>query len=937
MPKVILRCFCIGLLSLFAVSGLAQHGSVKGKIVDGTTQQPLPYAHVYFNNTSIGTYTDAQGNFLLTHIPGVHDLIVSHVGYEPYKTRIKISSDEVPSYLIRLKVKLLADVQVNARRDYTWNRQLEKFQKAFFGKSKNTEHCTILNPWVLEFEEDNFGTLTARAIDAIHVENMSLGYTFLYQLSKFTVGPTQHLISGTVRFKEMQSSDTTVNLYWSKNRLSAYAGSYRHLYKSMIQNRVEEEGFQLFEDISNEIDVRRMSGFLSNINKNIIPFELQRVSKYDSNDHKYSIGFPKRLEIHYKGKSAPLTIYRTVPHPISWLEVKNGYLTISEQGIVLNPGEVTVLGVWNDQRMADILPYDYMPDGNALSFIPIEAEKKNKWIPLLEKPYVQTDKSYYYTRETIWIKAYLNYFAPAMRDSLSRILYVDIVLPNKKIFTTRLFEIGNGMAEGSITLPVDLPAGDYQLRAYTRWMLNFDPGFVFSKPIKILADTEIAESPQKEFSATPDTIASALTLSIISDKEKYKPREKITLTLQSKDFYGNSVPVNLSVAITDAQQVVPPSNEQTILTDFKIEKNLLPDSTITNLPYQIQAGIDISGRFLTTRQTKARGRIVFVQKKSNEAFIINTTHDGSFLIRDLFLHDSSMLHYQATQLKRRRNGYLVFDSLQISPPIIEIQPIVIKTTKIDSRKRSHLYLAPNSVRMLEGVEVKAEKIENSNKASIHTPADFQVTGAGLRERNSIDVLQAVRAQVPGIKVHIAMENGLPRKYLSFGISSFDQGSKNEPLLLVDGIALSGTDITVAERLSLLSPYEVEFIDIIKYGGGAAYGARGANGVIIIKTHKGTLETRPVEYESEKLSPLPVAGLSVIQKFVSPDYSSFTEVSEDYRSLIYWNPSVSLVGAEVQISFYAADLPTQYRIVVEGVAGGLGAVRAEKTILINERP
>ncbi len=61
-----------------------------------------------------------------------------------------------------------------------------------------------------------------------------------------------------------------------------------------------------------------------------------------------------------------------------------------------------------------------------------------------------------------------------------------------------------------------------------------------------------------------------------------------------------------------------------------------------------------------------------------------------------------------------------------------------------------------------------------------------------------------------------------------GINSIN--SSNEPLFVVDGVAMSGTDIDA------IVPVEtVESIEVLKDGGG--YGVRGANGVIEITTIK----------------------------------------------------------------------------------------------------
>ncbi|MEJ0032851.1 MAG: hypothetical protein WDO15_21895 [Bacteroidota bacterium] len=43
---------------------------------------------------------------------------------------------------------------------------------------------------------------------------------------------------------------------------------------------------------------------------------------------------------------------------------------------------------------------------------------------LLEKPYIQTDRDYYYKGETMWLKGYMSYSIPMLKDTMSQSIYV---------------------------------------------------------------------------------------------------------------------------------------------------------------------------------------------------------------------------------------------------------------------------------------------------------------------------------------------------------------------------------------------------------------------------------------------------------------------------------------------------------------------------------
>jgi TonB-dependent SusC/RagA subfamily outer membrane receptor len=83
-------------------------------------------------------------------------------------------------------------------------------------------------------------------------------------------------------------------------------------------------------------------------------------------------------------------------------------------------------------------------------------------------------------------------------------------------------------------------------------------------------------------------------------------------------------------------------------------------------------------------------------------------------------------------------------------------------------------------------------------------------------------------RVPGVNVRGSDRNA---KVTVRGISSFQ--ANIEPLFVVDGMSIGFGYSSVA----FLNPMEVEHISVLKDGGAALYGVRGANGVIVIETKR----------------------------------------------------------------------------------------------------
>lgn len=95
-----------------------------------------------------------------------------------------------------------------------------------------------------------------------------------------------------------------------------------------------------------------------------------------------------------------------------------------------------------------------------------------------------------------------------------------------------------------------------------------------------------------------------------------------------------------------------------------------------------------------------------------------------------------------------------------------------------------------------------------------------ISGDVLRRTNATNVLDALRGLVPGL--NITTVNGQTKAYIR-GIGS--NSNQTDPLFLVDGMEVPS--------LTNISVYNVESVEVLKDG--SMYGARGANGVIMVRT------------------------------------------------------------------------------------------------------
>ena len=90
-----------------------------------------------------------------------------------------------------------------------------------------------------------------------------------------------------------------------------------------------------------------------------------------------------------------------------------------------------------------------------------------------EKVYVHMDNTCYFLGDTIWYKAYTRRTDKGIPSSVSRVLYAELYNQDGYLVERQLVEMKNGEGCGCFALPDTLYGGYYELRAYTRWQLNW--------------------------------------------------------------------------------------------------------------------------------------------------------------------------------------------------------------------------------------------------------------------------------------------------------------------------------------------------------------------------------------------------------------------------------------------------------------------------------
>ena len=145
----------------------------------------------------------------------------------------------------------------------------------------------------------------------------------------------------------------------------------------------------------------------------------------------------------------------------------------------------------NNQKQIVLEKKDLMKDPfiNELRFNFTNTSKKQ------EKVYLHLDKPFYTAGEDLWYSVYLVDGSSHKTNAESGVVYVELINPDDEIVEHQAIRMEDGQGRGEIRIQKDWVTGKYRMRAYTNWMLNFDPSFFFDQELAIY--NSLAEVPSE--------------------------------------------------------------------------------------------------------------------------------------------------------------------------------------------------------------------------------------------------------------------------------------------------------------------------------------------------------------------------------------------------------------------------------------------------------
>lgn len=322
---------------------------------------------MFAQNTTVGTATDADGNFSL-HLPsGGYNIVVTFTGYSIESHRVN-SGDAQNKMLfeLRQKEKEMTEVSVVSTNEVKdgWEKYGSFFIEQFIGKTLNSANCKIKNTGVLKFYfSKKRNRLKVLAAEPLEIENNALGYNIKYALDSFTheYATQVSLYTGYPLFEEMVPGSNEQDTLWKSARARAYRGSILHFMRSVYNQNLAEQGFEVqylvtINDSEKAITLKNYYAALNYIKDDSI-------QTVEIHPNQLQVGI-----IYTKEKPALKYMESNPEDPKSFQFSVLSFspkqkLTIEQNGYYFEQDDIAISEYWTWDKVADLLPYDYYPPG----------------------------------------------------------------------------------------------------------------------------------------------------------------------------------------------------------------------------------------------------------------------------------------------------------------------------------------------------------------------------------------------------------------------------------------------------------------------------------------------------------------------------------------------------------------------------------------------
>ncbi|WP_317896545.1 MG2 domain-containing protein [Aurantibacillus circumpalustris] len=387
-----------------------------------------------------------------------------------------------------------------------------------------------------------------------------------------------------------------------------------------------------------------------------------------------------------------------------------------------------------------------------------------------------------------------------------------------------------------------------------------------------------------------------LNISVVTDKEKYLPREKVKMTLFVKDERGLPMPANLSMAVVNDQLLSFADDKSgNILSQLLLQQDLKekieePDFYFTKKESKSLKALDYvmmtSGWRRFTWEKLIEEELPRINYLGQKALIGGTVLDAYTQkpLAEVKIKDNS-----GTEFTTDANGKFCVSKLDLSNPTT----LVFNSNGYSDQ--SH-YINDYNQNLV---------VYMYNYNSKHYRQNVPMAGAAIDEDRMVmmEAGDLNEVQIAKAAPHVKFAKRINEKAGSVA------GIKKDAFALVD-------DDKTAKKVN-----REKEIKVISAGSIVAADIRA-------ERFKGDVEEEEVFNKQVVAENLYYRA----REFSAPNYEKqqIVDVRSDFRNTIYWNPNIEIgYSGRKTIEFYNSDDITSFKTIIEGISNDGMIGRAEK--------
>jgi len=538
-----------------------------------------------------------------------------------------------------------------------------------------------------------------------------------------------------------------------------------------------------------------------------------------------------------------------------------------------------------------------------------------------ERLFVHLEKLVYVTGESLKYKVYLLNGTSPDKAPCSKILYFTLAGVEGNTRADWRINLGERPVSGSFTIPGDMKAGIYVLRAYTNLMRNGPVQQVYAQHVLIMSLSEVTPetlmiplSGDTVAGTEPVIVQNGYMLKLATTKASYTVNEKIKILIDP-DFQQmpeNNADLSVSVsAVTPFQELIP---ETDIYACLKRETN---HSEITDLPckYPVEnKGFILTGR-IRHRDNPAplsNAKILLSVTDSIAPQILYTETDaaGEFRFYLSSIYDNMDLILQFGDQSRYADYIWEVDHKAIYGGHLSTEPVLLQ-------QQSVAFLnAIKDLRLIEAIYT-SEKPVMKQKSGVRdvkyfSPPDFIIYPGDYLELVNFkeiadNILPDVKLMIRNREVTLQILNKRTKLW-----------QENNMVLL------NGVPYTDLAYIATLGTKDIQRIEVISEN--LLLGKLTLPCLISIYTYDNMIPENFLKNNTFTYRNLVIPN--------NPDNEPIPEVvpgehDPDFRTTLYWNPHVILSGKEtLALEFPASRFKSLYTVKIRGFTGKGYPLRAD---------